>query len=54
MFIQSGYGRTSDNDELFAEGFAQWMLTPDEEKGLNWEILNEFYSTYFRNYYYLN
>ncbi|WP_233485715.1 hypothetical protein [Spiroplasma sp. ChiS] len=53
-FIQSGYGRTINNDELFAEGFAQWMLTPDEQKGLNWEILNEFYTTYFKNYYCLN
>jgi len=40
-FIQSGYGRTGGNAELFAEGFAQWLLTPDDQKGLNWQILND-------------
>ncbi|WP_253301808.1 hypothetical protein [Spiroplasma endosymbiont of Phyllotreta cruciferae] len=50
-FIQSGYGRTGGNAELFAEGFAQWLLTPNNQKGLNWQILNEFYGTYFKNYY---
>lgn len=50
-FIQSGYGRTGGNSELFAEGFAQWLLTPDDKKALNWQVLNEFYGTYFKNYY---
>ncbi|WP_368486514.1 hypothetical protein [Spiroplasma sp. DGKH1] len=57
-FIQSGYGRGGNqdggNEELFAEGFSQWLLTPDYLKGLNWEALNEFYTSHLLDVYQMN
>ena len=54
-FIQSGYGRegsdTDENGELFAEAFAQWLLTPDSQKGLNWQVLNDFYTNALKQEY---
>ncbi|AGM26463.1 hypothetical protein SSYRP_v1c08740 [Spiroplasma syrphidicola EA-1] len=57
-FVQSKYGRSGvkdygGNGELFAEAFAQWFLTPDDKKGLNWEILNEFFTMALKNRYLL-
>ncbi|WP_368486836.1 hypothetical protein [Spiroplasma sp. DGKH1] len=54
-FVQSGYGRggsdTGGNGELFAEAFAQWLLTPDNQKGLNWQVLNDFYTNALKQEY---
>ncbi|AHF57307.1 hypothetical protein [Spiroplasma eriocheiris] len=54
-FVQSGYGRegsdTGGNGELFAEAFAQWLLTPDNQKGLNWQVLNDFYTNGLKQEY---
>ncbi|QGS52019.1 hypothetical protein STABA_v1c06580 [Spiroplasma tabanidicola] len=40
----SAYGASSDN-EFFAESFAKWLLTPDDQKNRSWEIINDFYTT---------
>ncbi|AHF60614.1 hypothetical protein P344_00950 [Spiroplasma mirum ATCC 29335] len=54
-FVQSGYGREGSdiggNGELFAEAFAQWLLTPDSQKGLNWQVLNDFYTNALKKEY---
>lgn len=40
--VRSNYGRTSIN-ELFAEGFAQWLLTPTNQRNVAWEKLDIFF-----------
>ncbi|WP_342276417.1 hypothetical protein [Spiroplasma endosymbiont of Nebria brevicollis] len=40
--VRSTYGRTS-NKELFAEAFAQWILTPEKYRDLAWEKLDNFF-----------
>ncbi|WDA54936.1 MAG: hypothetical protein PPFGHCPK_01417 (plasmid) [Spiroplasma endosymbiont of Drosophila atripex] len=40
--VRSNYGRTSIN-ELFAEGFAQWIETPKNQCNIAWEKLDKFF-----------
>ncbi|CAB1055252.1 hypothetical protein [Spiroplasma endosymbiont of Danaus chrysippus] len=40
--VRSNYGRTSIN-ELFAEGFAQWIETPENQRNIAWEKLDKFF-----------
>lgn len=48
--ITSGYGRKGGKRELFAEAFSQWLGTPAKRRGLNWELLNEFFLNYLPKY----
>lgn len=43
--VRSNYGRTSLN-ELFAEAFAQWIITPEKNRDLAWEKLDNFFRIY--------
>lgn len=42
--VCSNYARTSSFRELFAEAFAQWLLTKPSERTVRWELLNKFFS----------
>ncbi|WP_342276839.1 hypothetical protein [Spiroplasma endosymbiont of Nebria brevicollis] len=33
-------------DELFAEAFSEWILTPETQRNCNWELLNDFFMDY--------
>lgn len=49
ILLQSNYGRTylrtgETKDEYFAEAFAAWLLTPENQRGWNWELFNTFFT----------
>jgi len=53
IVVRSNYSRSAwskgDNDlkdEFFAEAFAEWLLTPENLRTWNWELLNDFFLNY--------
>lgn len=44
--VRSSYGisKSSSNLELFAEAFARWILTPEQNRDLGWEKLDKFFT----------
>ena len=50
IIVRSNYGRDTwlnnkknDPDELFSQAFAEWLLTPNNIRNWNWELLNDFF-----------
>lgn len=48
MLANSTYGR-SKTGETHAEGFAYWLLTPENERTKAWELWNEFFLEHLSN-----
>ncbi|WP_308149970.1 hypothetical protein [Spiroplasma sp. AdecLV25b] len=54
VVVRSNFGRgywVNSNmdippDELFAEAFNEWILTPEVQRNWNWELLNDFFMDY--------
>jgi len=50
IVVRSTYSRIpwitlnlQERDDFFAEAFAQWLLTPQNLRGWNWQLLNDFF-----------
>lgn len=51
IVVRSNFGRGAwinddmiiEKDELFAEAFNEWILTPQTQRNWNWELLNDFF-----------
>lgn len=55
IVVRSNFGRgywinldstNISKDELFAEAFNEWILTPQSQRNWNWELLNDFFMDY--------
>lgn len=58
LVVPSGYSQSAweeDNqnqrDEFFAEAFAYWMLTPENQRSVRWSLLNDYFIGYVPNFY---